>query len=121
MVTKRIAAAGIAVVLAVVPAFPAMAHGHGQYHRREVPVYTAPAQTDGQTANGCPVCTAEWCEELGHHFHDDVEYCGYSHACGYCDGTCGYCEGTCGYMDGTCQAATDGAAPVCGGLHGHHR
>ena len=115
MVTKKIIAAGIAVVLTVVPAFPAMAHGHGRHHRREVPVYTAPASTEAQTVNGCPVCAETWCTEAGHHFHDDVEYCGYAHADGYCDGTCGYCEGTCGNGGGTCQTVT----PGCGGHHGH--
>lgn len=71
---KLLAAAALVSMVSVLFVMPVSAH-HG--HHRQV-------RTDYQ----CPVCTVEGCTEEGRHLHDDEYYCGYDHACGYCDGSC---------------------------------
>lgn len=69
----------IAAVVAMSSAFaiPAFAHGHHGYYRQTQATVNCPA-----------ICTIEGCTEPGRHTHDGVEYCGYNHSCGYCDGSC---------------------------------
>ena len=71
---KLFAAAALVSIVSVLFVMPVSAH-HG--HRRQVTV-----------DKSCPVCTVEGCTEEGRHLHDDEYYCGYDHACGYCDGSC---------------------------------
>ena len=79
-IQKLLAIGAAAVLSSACFALPAFAHGHG-HHRYYVQ----------QTQVNCPaICTIEGCTEVGRHTHDGVDYCGYNHSIGYCDGSCVY-------------------------------
>ena len=71
---KKLLAVGAVVAMSSAFAIPTFAHGH---HRRT-----------HATVNYTAICTIESCTETGRHTHDGVDYCGYDHSCGYCDGSC---------------------------------
>lgn len=72
-IKKLFACGAVGILLAGSIVAPVSAHGH---HRQ--------ADTD----KICSLCTLEGCTETGRHTHDGQDYCGYDHACGYCDGSC---------------------------------
>lgn len=145
---KFMSAAAAGMMLAVLTAFPAMAHGHG--HRRQASVSVSVSETadlacplegcgqtgyhthDGYVYWGCyRVCTEEGCSTVGHHTHDSHDCWGYYPVCTVegCGETGhhvhdghGYCsyEHRSGYCDGSCAAAADNSA-YCGGHHGCRR
>lgn len=54
-----------------------------------LPVYAHHSNRQQKQVVSCPsVCTLESCNETGRHYHDGVQYCGYAHSGGYCDGSC---------------------------------
>lgn len=137
MFVKKAVVLGMAVVLlSGLCAMPVSAHG--RHHR----------QSEYRTENThlCEVCSVEGCMKMGWHVHDDVTYCGYDHADGYCDGTCNtavvctlaqctetghhihdgknYCsyDHESGYCDGTCDSVTVCAVAGCvkTGRHTHN-
>ena len=87
---KKLLAVGAVVAMSSAFAIPTFAHGH---HRRTQ-----------ATVNYTAICTIESCTETGRHTHDGVDYCGYDHSCGYCDGSC----------------VTQSNYGCCGGHHGCH-
>lgn len=113
------AAMGAAVCLAsAMMAFPASAHGHGRGHHRRSGDYYQSQTTENQAGTGnqaagsqtavqCPVCTVEDCVEVGRHWHDDLEYCGYHHTSGYCDYSC----------VNNCEVETTGSGTGVSGCH----
>lgn len=133
---KKLLAYGSAGLLAAgLMVMPVSAHGHH-------------AQTSIPADQVCGLCTVTDCAIVGLHTHDNQTYCGYNHACGYCDGSCGvvgicsvegctqtgrhvhgdqtYCGAghMCGYCDGSCVRSTAGQAggqgSGYGGGYGHH-
>lgn len=75
MTLKRLLFTGFIGMFAVTAfALPVYAHHGGGQHRQ---------------AASCPaVCALEQCDQTGRHYHDGVQYCGYAHSGGYCDGSC---------------------------------
>ena len=70
-----------------------------------LPVYAHHGSGRHSQAVSCPaVCALEQCDQIGRHYHDGVQYCGYAHSSGYCDGSCLNQVTGCGQ----------------GGHHGHH-
>lgn len=102
---KKILAYGSAGLLAAgLMVMPVSAHGRH-------------AQTTVLADQVCELCTVEDCEIAGLHTHDDQTYCGYDHACGYCDGSCGV-VGICD-VDGCTQTGrhVHGEQTYCGASH----
>ncbi|MEY8319712.1 hypothetical protein AAK894_01370 [Lachnospiraceae bacterium 46-61] len=75
-IKKMLVMGAVGILSSACLAFPAFAHGHG--HHRQTQVNT----------NYTAVCTIDGCTETGHHIHNGVNYCGYNHSNGYCDGSC---------------------------------
>lgn len=73
-IKKLLACGAVGILLAGLFVAPVSAHGH---HRQAE-----------DTDKICSLCTVEDCTETGYHIHDNQTYCGYDHACGYCDGSC---------------------------------
>ena len=73
-IRKLLACGAVGILLAGSIVAPVSAHSH---HRQAE-----------NTDKVCSLCTVEDCTETGYHIHDDETYCGYDHACGYCDGSC---------------------------------
>lgn len=120
MFMGKVLAYGSVVLLAAgMMVMPVSAHGH---HGQK----TVPAD------QVCGLCTVTDCAVIGLHTHEDLTFCGYDHANGYCDGSCGavgvcmlegcaetgyhihdnltFCgyDHACGYCDGSC-----GVVSVC--------
>lgn len=130
-VKKLFACGAVGILLAGSLVAPVSAHGH--HRQAEV------------TDKICSLCTVEDCTETGYHIHDSQVYCGYDHACGYCDGSCGvievctvkgctetgrhthdgqnYCgyDHTNGYCDGSCVKQSGSESSSQSGHHsGNH-
>lgn len=73
-IKKMLIMGAVGVLSSACLVFPAFAHGH----HRQVQVNT----------NYTAVCTIQGCTETGYHIHNGVNYCGYNHSSGYCDGSC---------------------------------
>lgn len=94
MAARKMAALGMAGLMAMAFCSPAWAHGHG-HHRGAGQAAASTQAAAGSQGDQCPVCTVEGCAEAGRHYHDGTIYCGYAHSSGYCDGSCGDAIGNC--------------------------